>query len=335
MSRAKLVARIVSTLVLASLAACASTPEASQETAEIEAYKLAMEAASRPASPEQVAAAQRSDPLTRANFWGQEYRKDASNLQTIVSFMSALRGIRSHDRVLEVATTALPMHPNSYEILLELGRSLLANDKPREAAQAFISSADFAPLNEAAPLAALGVAFDRLENHLKAQEAYAFALAREPERVSTLSNYGLSLALSGDLSSAEAQLRKAVALPGADVRIRQNLALILGLQGRFDEMVAVDPNAPRRTVEANRDALRTMMIPARDYSALEVEPVPEMAAPKVQAMPDVRETEVVVEDMPVLKITETQTEAGKVIDLTGAPEPENAPRPVLRGSQDG
>jgi Flp pilus assembly protein TadD len=50
-----------------------------------------------------------------------------------------------------------------------------------------------------------------------------------------LSNLGLSYALSKKLPEAEATLRKAAAQPGAEPKVRQNLALVVGLQGRFQE----------------------------------------------------------------------------------------------------
>jgi Flp pilus assembly protein TadD len=118
-----------------------------------------------------------------------------------------------------------------------------------------------------------------MERHFDAQAAYAAALQIEPDRVSTLTNYGLSLALSGQLVKAEERLRYASTLPGADVRVRQNLALILGLQGRFEDMREVDPHAPKRTVESNLDTLRSMMAPTRTYEALKEEAAPEEDAP--------------------------------------------------------
>jgi len=336
MSRAKFLVRTVSVAAIVSLTACTSTPTSGEETVETDPYKLAMAAASRPASAEEIAIAQRSDPLTRANFWAEEYRKDAANLDVIVQFMKALRGIGSHERVEEIASTTLPIHPTSHEIFLELGRSLMAREKPLDAAQIFARSADLAPDTEAAPLAALGVALDQIEEHAKAQAAYKYALERQPTRVSTLSNYGLSLALTGDLEGAEVQLRKAVALPGSDVRVRQNLALILGLQGRYDEMSAVDPDAPRRTIEANRQALRTMMIPARTYRELTEAPL-DLPAPVIEVMPDVREAEVAAENMPALTVQETQTAETETDaeTLSGAGDTPAPMRPRLRGSQGG
>ena len=45
----------------------------------------------------------------------------------------------------------------------------------------------------------------------------------------------MSYVLANDLKSGETYLRQAVERPGADSRIRQNLALVIGLQGRFAE----------------------------------------------------------------------------------------------------
>ena len=45
----------------------------------------------------------------------------------------------------------------------------------------------------------------------------------------------MSYVLTGELPKAEKLLRQAVALPGADSRVRQNLALVVGLEGRFAE----------------------------------------------------------------------------------------------------
>ena len=50
-----------------------------------------------------------------------------------------------------------------------------------------------------------------------------------------LSNLGLSYVLSKDLPKAEETLRRAHSLGGSDPRIRANLALVVGLQGRVAE----------------------------------------------------------------------------------------------------
>lgn len=288
----------VSFFCIALVSACASG--AGGDAAELNAQAsadAAYEEQLAPATPEEIAEIERADPLTRANFWAAEFRKDPSKLETTIRFTSALREIGSHERAIDVLTKTIPLHPRSDALQLIMGRALMSENRPGEAAEAFYQATVIAPGNATAH-AALGVALDRLERHRDAQTAYVRALELEPERISTLTNYGLSLALSGDLDAAEREIRAAYALPGADARVRQNLALILGLQGEFDAMRAVDPHAPDRTVEANLSAIRAMLAPARSYEALEreeadarapqIQQVPEEAEPDRRAVPQLR-----------------------------------------------
>jgi Flp pilus assembly protein TadD len=54
-----------------------------------------------------------------------------------------------------------------------------------------------------------------------------------------LSNLGLSYLLSKDLPKAEETLRRANSHADADPRVRQNLALVVGLQGRLAEAESI------------------------------------------------------------------------------------------------
>ena len=338
MSRAKILKAALPAIAIAASTACASSTATPELTSEEIAYQEAIANALKPATPEEIAKAERSDPVTRAAFWSNEYQKDSGDLETTVAFIRALRGIGSYDRIRDIVTVSVPLHPNSHELFLEYGRTLMKQNEPQRAAQAFLRSTNLAPETEAAPLAALGVALDRLEEHQKAQEAYEIALQRDPERVSTLSNYGLSLALTGHLNEAEGALRKAAELPGADIRVRQNLALILGLQGRFDEMAAVDPTAPRRSITANQNALQEMIAPGGNFQNLrnindvisDLERTPAAA----QAMPEVREADVAAESMREPGTPEIKTY--REPDLAGdteATDPVPLLRPALRGAR--
>ena len=93
-----------------------------------------------------------------------------------------------------------------------------------------------------------------------------------PGEPSVLSNLGMSYVLSGDLVSAEKTLREAIALPGADSRIRQNLALVVGLQGRFDEAekIAGQELSPEQA-QANVAYLRGMLAQQNAWSQLKEE----------------------------------------------------------------
>lgn len=251
-------------VLAATAAACASTGQA-QADKEME---KAIEAALAPASQEEREAANRADPLTRANFWSKEYQKDAQSVEVALEFATALRGIGSQDRALDVITTALVLHPGEADLLMTLGRIQMSETNYEAARSTFEQVTRTSP-DRADGWAALGTAFDQMEMHRQAQANYQRALMIDPARTTTLTNYGLSLMLSGDLAGAEAQLRQAAAQPGAGSRVTENLALVIGLQGRFDEMKEVSAlNAPDRVAAQNADLLRGLVQPARSYEAL-------------------------------------------------------------------
>ncbi len=240
-------------LALLSLAACASAPEAAPDA---EPESIA-DPAALPADAETRAAADRAPPLERANFWAGEHAKDPADVEVTLRFGEALRVIGSHDRVVEITTQALVIHPKEARLHLLKGRGHLGLGEPELAVNAFSRAAENDPMNATA-YASLGLALDRVGQHRRAQTAYARALEIEPERTVTRSNYGLSLALSGDLDAAETQLRAAAGAPDATSTVRQNLALVLGLQGDFDAMTQVANDAPDDIVDSNVRVLKAL-----------------------------------------------------------------------------
>ena len=149
------------------------------------------------------------------------------------------------------------------------GRIKRAKGDVPSAGRAFNRSTQIEP-GRAETWAALGTTYDRQGHHGLAQTAYLKALELEPTRTTTLTNYGLSLVLSGDLQRAEAKLRLAAANPDANARVTENLALVLGLQGRFDEMKAVSgAAAPDTVLVQNEDFSRTLLQHARRPSAFQ------------------------------------------------------------------
>jgi Flp pilus assembly protein TadD len=75
-----------------------------------------------------------------------------------------------------------------------------------------------------------------------------------------LSNLGLSYVLMKDLKDAESTLRLAVAQPKAEPKVRQNLALVVGLEGRFAEAEKIaSADLPPAEAEANVTYLREML----------------------------------------------------------------------------
>ena len=66
--------------------------------------------------------------------------------------------------------------------------------------------------------------------------------------------------MTNELDAAEEHLRRAVQMRGATSQIRQNLALVVGLQGRFDEAARMFcGRAVARQVEANMTYIRALL----------------------------------------------------------------------------
>src|SRR5690606_37278121 len=67
-----------------------------------------------------------------------------------------------------------------------------------------------------------------------------------PNQASVMNNLALAYTMDGQATQAEPMLRQATASGDADPRVRQNLALVLDLQGQSDEAkrVAMGNDAP-------------------------------------------------------------------------------------------
>jgi Flp pilus assembly protein TadD len=109
-------------------------------------------------------------------------------------------------------------------------------------------------------LSVQGTALDQLGRYDEARQYYASALKIAPEEPSVLSNLGLSYVLSKDLPKAEETLRRANSRADADPRVRLNLALAVGLQGRLAEAEGiVKADRPAEEAAANVAYLRRLL----------------------------------------------------------------------------
>ena len=114
-----------------------------------------------------------------------------------------------------------------------------------------------------------GAILDQMGRNDEARAAYAQALLIAPNEPSLEGNLGLSYAMTNDLTDAELHLRKAASLPGATSQIRQNLALVVGLQGRFDEARALfAAELPPDQVEANMAYIRGLLTQQNRWAAI-------------------------------------------------------------------
>ncbi|MGA9487127.1 MAG: hypothetical protein WBV25_08640, partial [Methylocella sp.] len=91
-----------------------------------------------------------------------------------------------------------------------------------------------------------------------------------PAQPHVLSNLGLSYALSKKLPEAEKTLKEAAAVPDADRPVRQNLALVLALEGKFasaEEVSRRDLDA--KDASANVAAIRHMISQSNTWKQIQ------------------------------------------------------------------
>src|SRR5579863_1961161 len=175
-----------------------------------------------------------TDPHHAAEIYGERYRADPKNAEAALAYGQALRASGQRSQAAAVLEQATIAHPGDKALLAAYGRALADNGNFQQAFD--VLSRAHSPENpDWRILSVQGTALDQLGRHDEARRYYTSALKIAPDEPSVLSNLGLSYMLSKNLPQAEEALRRAYASGRADARVRQNLALVVGLQGRFAE----------------------------------------------------------------------------------------------------
>jgi Flp pilus assembly protein TadD len=209
---------------------------------------------------------------------GAAYERNPKDKQTGMSYASALRMTGRNDQALAVMKQIAIIHPNDREVLAAYGKAL-AGAGEFDAAIDAVRRAQRPDYPDWRLLSAEGAILDQMGEPGGARELYRKALDIQPNEPSVLSNLGMSYLLSDDLKTAETYMRSAASAPGADSRVRQNLALVVGLQGRFDEAEQIArQELSSEQAEANVAYLKSMLAQQNSWSKLQDKEKPEAVA---------------------------------------------------------
>lgn len=199
------------------------------------------------------------DPRRAVEVYGERYRKNAKDAEAAIAYGQALRATGQRSQACAVLEQATIANPGNKALLAAYGRALADNGNS-QAAFDVLSRAHSPDNPDWRILSVQGTTLDKLNRHEEARRYYASALRLAPDEPSVLSNLGLSYMLTKELPKAEETLRQAYASARADTRIRQNLALVVGLQGRFAEAeTIVKADLPADEAAANVAYLRDML----------------------------------------------------------------------------
>jgi Flp pilus assembly protein TadD len=190
---------------------------------------------------------------------GARYKARPQDKVTIIYYAAALRAAGQPEQAVSVIENGLAVHRNDIDLQIAYSKALTAAGRFEQA----LTVAD-AAIDPASPdwnaLLVKGAILDQNGRNKEARALYTQALLVAPNEASLEANMGLSFAMTNELDSAEKHLRRAVGMRGANSQIRQNLALVIGLQGRFDECREMFARElPPDQVEANMAYIRALL----------------------------------------------------------------------------
>jgi Flp pilus assembly protein TadD len=199
--------------------------------------------------------------LEQTSLAAEAWRKDPSNKKSGLIYARGLMTLERPDEAVKVVEELARRNPDDLELAAYLGKIMVQSgrvqDGEKELRKAIAGGhADWRVHS------ALGSALDQQGRYQEARQCYDAALKLKPDEATVINNLAMSYALAGDLETAETHLRRALALPkgGDNAKLRQNLALVVGLQGRFDDAKAIaGRDLPPDRAEANVAYLKQML----------------------------------------------------------------------------
>jgi Flp pilus assembly protein TadD len=192
---------------------------------------------------------------------GQEWRADPGNIELGLNYAANLQALGQTDDQIRVLDELARRNPEDAKLQAYYGKQLTYHGRAADGERILQRLVDSGQADWRVH-SALGSALDQQGKFDRARQQYAIALQGGARKLTVMNNIGMSYMLEGDLKAAEATLREAASLPDGDSepRVRQNLALAVGLQGRFEEARDIaSRDLPPDTVEANLAYLRSML----------------------------------------------------------------------------
>ena len=159
---------------------------------------------------------------------GAIYDRKPGEKQVSMQYSLVLRQLGRHGQAVAVMQRASLSNVGDQEIAAAYGKALADAGLIKEASDV-LANAHTPDRPNPRILSTQASLADKLGEHERAQELYVAALKLNPGDAAIMSNLGLSYALSKRLADAERVLIQATRLPGADDRVRANLAMVQGL----------------------------------------------------------------------------------------------------------
>jgi Flp pilus assembly protein TadD len=275
------------------------------------------------AAPTQVAAQQpqqSSDPRAATEYWGQQYAKNPRDLDAALSYAQNLRVMGQKREALAILQQAAHVHGSNRKLAADYGRLALELDQI-SLAKKLLEVADDPVNPDWRVVMARGTALAKEGSYREAISFFERAQALNPGHPSVLNNLALAYTMSGEADRGEQLLRQASVAGSDNSKVRQNLALVLGLQGKYDEATkigSVDLPAP---AAAENTAILKKMVKLDPKPMAPAGPAPAPEAPSMgwapaiakapQAAPAPQKAAVATAAKPALRSSTIETGFGE------------------------
>lgn len=216
--------------------------------------------ASPPTGADTATPGRQQTELERAvDYWGKEYGKNPRNIEAALAYAKNLKAMGQKSQALAVLQASANFHGSDRRLASEYGRLALEMDQVG-AAQQLLEAADDPANPDWRVISARGTVLAKQGKYSEAIPFYERAMTLSRDQPSILNNLAMAYMMSGQAQKAEPLLRQASQIKGADAKVRQNLALVLGAEGRHDEaaQVAASADSPE-SAAYNADIMRRMV----------------------------------------------------------------------------
>ena len=200
-----------------------------------------------------------AEPRAAAEYWGKLYAKSPRDLDVALAYAQSLKATGQKREALGILQQASLIHGSNRKLAADYGRLALELDQI-SAAKKVLEVADDPGAPDWRVVMARGTALAKEGSYRDAIAFYERAQALNPEHPSVLNNLALAYTMSGEAERGERLLRQASSSGSDNSKVRQNLALVLGLQGKYDEAVRVGSvDLPAEDAQANTALLKKMV----------------------------------------------------------------------------
>ncbi len=239
-SRSAVLAALASSLLLGACAQSGSLSEISDTAA------LSSRQTETSSTDEDKPKRAQSELEKATEYWGKQSQNNPKDLKSALNYARNLKAMGKKGEALQVLQQSSLYHGQNRELASEYGRLALDLGQTNVAQQVLTAAED--PANpDWRVTSARGTVLAKQGKYSEAIPFYEKALSYSTDEPSVLNNLAMAYTMNGEPQKAENLLRQAAANNGPHAaRIRQNLALVLGVQGRHDEakqLAAQDGNA--------------------------------------------------------------------------------------------